>query len=53
MQPTLSRPFEKTQPKDSTLDVLTKSIEQSLRVEGYVISPEIIKRRLIAHLEKK
>jgi hypothetical protein len=56
MQPTLEKALvvkNHAKPKDATLEILTKSIEQSLRVEGYVISPDAIKDQLIAHFKKK
>jgi hypothetical protein len=56
MQPTLEKTLlvkNYIRPKDATLETFTKSIEQSLRVEGYVVSPDTIKNQLIAHFEKK
>ena len=39
-------------PSKATMQTLVKSIEQSLRVEGYKVSPTLIRERLEAHLEK-
>jgi hypothetical protein len=56
MQPDLEKTLlvkNHIKPKDATLEIFTKSIEQSLRVEGYVVSPDTIKSKLIAHFERK
>jgi hypothetical protein len=56
MNSTLKQPVKadrkQKQPANATIEALAKSIEQSLRVEGYIVSPMQIKQHLEAHFEE-
>jgi hypothetical protein len=39
----------RVRPSNTTLQILVKSIEQSLRLEGYHVSSQLIQERLEAH----
>jgi hypothetical protein len=47
-----SLPEHRAKPSNTTMQTLVKSIEQSLRVEGYHVSSQLVQERLEAHFEK-
>jgi hypothetical protein len=47
-----SLPEHRAKPSNATMQTLVKSIEQSLRVEGYHVSSQLIQEHLEAHFEQ-